>query len=221
MTITAQRLLTELGHRAWSGFNIDDMVWGNDDAQQAITELNFAVRYLINLKDFPFRAKEQRLNTRINNPTYAVPDGQITNIYDTQTLESLVFVGNGSKFDKTETGKPAKYWIEYNNPEGERLRLYPIPDSLYNLKVVYNQYRPVIDENGEAQYEFVNADDIINMPENLEHLFMDCLVLRVMVTNNKDDQDENYQPTIKEFNEAWQVFIRACKPSKVDNYTIF
>lgn len=221
MTITAQRLLTELGHRAWSGFNIDDMVWGNEDSMQAVTELNFAVRYLINLKDFPFKAKEQKLNIKSNTAMYSMPEGQITNIYDANTLDSLVFVGDGSKYDKESKGKPNKYWVEYNNPDGARLRVYPIPDNNYNYKIVYNQYKPVIDAEGETQFEFQNADDIINMPENLEHLFMDCLVLRVMVTNNKDDQDENYQPTIKEFNEAWNVFIRACKPAKVDNYTIF
>lgn len=221
MTITAQRLLTELGHRAWSGFNIDDMVWGSEDAQQAITELNFAVRYLINLKDFPFRAKEQRLSVRTNNAKYNMVEGQITNIYNTENLDSLVFIGDSSAYDKEAKGTPSGYWIDYSNPDGAKLRIYPIPSENAEYKIVYNQYKPVLNKDGEAQNEFSNADDIINMPENLEHLFMDCLALRVMVTNNKDDQDENYQPTIREFEEAWRVFIRACKPARVDNYAIF
>lgn len=61
--ITAQRILTELGNRAWSGFNKDDMIWGNDDAIQAQTELNVAIRYLMNLEDFPFRSKQRMFNT--------------------------------------------------------------------------------------------------------------------------------------------------------------
>jgi hypothetical protein len=37
MTITAQRLLAELGKRAWSGFNADDMEFDNEDSLQAQT----------------------------------------------------------------------------------------------------------------------------------------------------------------------------------------
>ncbi len=81
MTITAQRILTELGNRAWSGFNADDMQWDNVDSQQAKTELNFAVRYLINLQDFPFKAKEKLLSVMPNKANYSIPEGQITNIY--------------------------------------------------------------------------------------------------------------------------------------------
>ena len=53
MTITAQRLLTELGASAWSGFNADDMVYSSEDSLQARTELNKALRYLLNL-NLPF-----------------------------------------------------------------------------------------------------------------------------------------------------------------------
>lgn len=221
MTITAQRLLEELGHRAWSGFNRDDMVWGSDDALQALTELNFAVRYLMNLAGFPFKAKEKTLLIRPNVSRYSLIDGQITNIYNTETLESLVFLGSKENLDLEATGTPTGYWIDYNNPDGAKLRLYPTPDEDKTFKIVYNPYKPVLNSEGELQDEFKNADDILNMPENLEYLFMDCIALRTMVTNNKDEQDENYAPTINEFNEAWRVFTKACKPARIDHYAIF
>lgn len=219
MTITAQRILTELGTRAWSGFNADDMQWDNVDSQQAKTELNFAVRYLINLQDFPFKAKEKLLSVMPNKANYSIPEGQITNIYDVETRESLNFLGSGENKDKTITGKPDSYWFEYNNPTA-KLRLYPIPDEAAQLKIVYNQFKPVLTAENETSFEFNNADDFINMPEILEYLFMDCLVLRVMVTNNKDIEDENYQPMINEFNEAWKVFKRACAPVKIEHMVI-
>lgn len=220
MTITAQRLLTELGQRAWSGFNADDMVFSSEDSLQARAELNAAIRYLVNLEDFPFRSKEKTVRVSSNQPNYNGLDGQITCIYDADTLEQLTFIGNNESMDKTLVGKPTGYWIDYKNPN-EKIRLYPIPDNAYNLKVVYNQYKPVLNADGETSFEFQSADDFINMPENLEYLFMDCLVLRTIVTNNKDEQDENYQPTINEFNEAWRVFKRACKPAKLENRVVW
>lgn len=220
MPITAQRILTELGRRAWSGFNADDMIFDNDDSLQARAELNAALRYLVNFSDFPFRAKEQNIKTSVNKPNYSSVEGQISGIYNTNTLEQLAFIGNSEQYDKSIKGKPSAYWIDYKNPN-QNIRLYPIPDEIYNYKIVYNQYKPVMTADFNTAYEFENADDFINMPATLEYLFMDCLVLRTIITNNKDEQDENYRPTINEFNEAWRVFKRACKPAKIDNMVVF
>lgn len=220
MTVTAQRILTELGRRAWSGFNADDMIFSSEDSLQARAELNAALRYLINLEDFPFRSKEKDVRTSANNASYSSVDGQISCIYNADTLEQLTYIGNSETKDKTLKGTPTAYWIEHNNPT-EKIRLYPIPDASYNYKVVYNQYKPVLNSDGETSYEFEAADDFINMPENIEYLFMDCLVLRTIVTNNKDEQDENYQPTKNEFDEAWRVFKRACKPAKLENMVVW
>lgn len=220
MTITAQRILTELGNRAWSGFNKDDMQFGNEDAQQAITELNFAVRYLINLEDFPFRSKERAFTTSTGNASYNIPDGQVTSIYNVDDYTNLTFLGENTSLDKIQTGKPTSYWVDYKNPT-EKLHLYPIPDDAYNYKVVYNQYKPVMTADNQTAFEFTKATDFINMPQNLEFLFMDCLVLRTMITNNKDQEDENYVPMINEFNEAWKVFLRASNPTKIKKRIVF
>lgn len=218
--ITAQRILTELGNRAWSGFNKDDMIWGNDDAIQAQTELNVAVRYLMNLEDFPFRSKQKKINTIINQFAYSFPEGQIINIYNDETNENLVFYGSGDNYNKTITGTPTGYWVNYNNPD-EKIRLYPIPDKKVTYNVIYNTFYPVMTQDGDLAMEFKNKDDYINMPELIQDLFMDCLVLRVMVTNNKDEQDENFAPTQAEFNEYWKLFKKVCKASRNDSYTIF
>ncbi|MCD7779808.1 MAG: hypothetical protein LUH05_03970 [Candidatus Gastranaerophilales bacterium] len=214
MTVTAQRLLTELGYKAWSGFNADDMVFTSDDSLQARTELNCALRYLYNLESFNFRKLELALTCIAKKYKYNIPVGQIDKVYNTDTLEELTFIGDPAKYDKSETGTPVSYWIDTDNPT-QRIRLYPIPDGKYNINVVYSQFEPVLTVDGDTAFEFVNEDDYINLPENLEYLFMDCLVMRTMIQNNKDDQDENYKPMINEFNEMWRVFKRACKPVKV------
>jgi hypothetical protein len=59
------------------------------------------------------------------------------------------------------------------------------------------------------------------MPDSIAPLFMDCLVLRTMITNNKDEQDENYRPTINEFWEHWNLFKKACKPADTTTYFYF
>ena len=218
MSINAQKLLTELAKRSWSGFNPEDMNFNSEDSDRAKAELNAAVRYLINLDDFPFRAKHESFIAIKNIAQYDLPDGQISNIYNENTLDQLQFITNVEEQDQKEKGTPRGFWVDFENPN-PYLRLFPIPDAKYRYKVVYNQYKPVMGANGDTKFEFENADDFINMPQNLEYLFMDCLILRAMITNNKDKDDENYLPTITEFNEAWNVFKKAAKPIK-KNYKV-
>lgn len=214
MTITAERLLTELGRRAWSGFNADDMDFASEDSTQAKAELNAALRYLINLQEFPFRGKEKAIEVTSGSESFTMVDGQISEIYNADTLAELEFIADSTDYDKALVGEPVAYWIDYNNPK-QKIRLFPIPDGVYNYNIVYNQYQPVIDKDGKTKkYEFESGLDFINLPANLEYLFMDCLILRTIITNMKDEQDENYQPTINEFKQAWKVFVKASKPKK-------
>ena len=219
MAITAQRLLTELGNRAWSGFNKDDMIWTSDEADQAKAELNSALRYLMNLEDFPFRAKTKNIVTMSGVGTYSYPAGIITDIINADTLNRLKFVGN-NEISADATGEPDSYTVEYKNPT-RKIRLLPTPDDSYNLKIVYNVFMPVMTADNALQMEFTSADDVLNMTGDLEYLFMDCLVLRTMMQNNKDEQDENYRPTINEFNEYWQLFKKACQPAKIDTRVVW
>lgn len=214
MAITAQRLLTELGNRAWSGFNKDDMIWSSEDAEQAKAELNSALRFLINLEDFPFKAKTKNIAAMAGVATYSYPQGQISSIINTANQERLTFIGDSSGYNPDATGTPESFWVEYKNPT-RKIRLYPIPNNNFNLKVTYDVFMPVMTATNTLQMEFTNADDTINLSSDLEYLFMDCLVLRTMIQNNKDEQDENYRPTIDEFNECWRLFKNACKPAQV------
>lgn len=212
MAITAQDLLTTLGQRAWSGFNADDMVFGSGDDLQARAELNAAVRYLINLEDFPFKSKKKNIIALRGIGQYSLPTGIITDIYDSDTLQKLELINDADNLEPAE-GTPTNYYISFKNPKGN-INLYPTPDQQYNLTVVYSMFYPVMAADKTLKFAFTNADDIINLPANLEYLFADCLVLRTMIQNNKDEQDENYRPTIKEFEESWRVFKRACNPVK-------
>ena len=219
--ITAQRILDELGTSAWSGFSADDMVYTSTDSKQALTELNRGLRYLINLKDFPFRRKEKAIETVNGAETYTMVEGQITSIYNADTLSELEFIGDSSKYDKDAVGAPVGYWVDYSNPK-VKIRLYPIPDGVYNYNIVYNQFQPVKDKDGKiTKYEFESEADFLNIPDNLAYLFMDCLVMRVIITNMKDEQDENFRPAINEFNEYWRSFIKACNPKKQNKKVVW
>lgn len=213
MAITGQRLLTELGQKAWSGFNLDDMKWSSDDSLTAKTELNSALRYLFALEDFPFKNGTKTIKTVSNKSAYTIQYGNITGIYDNLGNE-LIFAPDNS-FDKSLMGKPTNYWINYKS-QYEQLRLYPIPDTTYQIDIKYSNLMPVIDSDGITKYEFENADDMLNIPDNIAFYFMDCLILKTMEQNNKDIQDENYQPIINEFNERWKVFKKMSNPVKTD-----
>lgn len=213
MTITGQRFLTELGNKAWSGFNADDMLWDSEDSLTAKTELNCALRYLFALKDFPFKEGIKTTKTVNNKANYNIPYGQIQDVIVDK--QKLVYKPDNDDLDKTEKGKPKYYWIDYKNPDS-RLMLNPVPDNNYQLEIKYSKLEPVMDSDFNTKYEFEYATDILNMPDNIAYYFMDCLILKTMEQNNKDDQDENYAPIIKEFNERWNVFKKMAKPVKTE-----
>lgn len=212
MTITVQRLLTELGNRAWSGFNKDDMVFANADCATALAELNSAHRYLQSLKDFPFQTKINEIITIKDGTRYPMRNGQIKSIINSETFAELEEVEKPNLL-KDATGTPDSFYIDYTNPT-VNIVLYPKPNaSGLRFNVIYNNYKFILDKNGNELDEFTHSDDILNMPSYLEFLYMDCLVLRTMVTNNKDEQDENYRPTINEFEQAWKNFLRKVIPT--------
>lgn len=214
MTITAQNFLDILGDRAWSGFNKDDMVFGSEEAQTAVAELNAAHRYLMSLRDFPFKSLTEEFTTIKNISEYPMIDGQISEIVNLNNLAKLTEIQD-YKILQEKTGEPQNFYINYYNPDANII-LYPIPDKSYNLKIIYNTYKFILDKNGNQLNEFKNADDYLNMPSYLEYLYADCLVLRTMATNNKDEQDENYRPILNEFNEAWKNFIKVATPTDIE-----
>ena len=214
MKITLQRLLDELGNRAWSGFNKDDMTFGSDDAATALAELNAAHRYLMALGDFSFVNLSEDFDTINNTAEYPNVDGQIIEILNLETMKPLKFLDGNDCF-KTQSGAPEFYKTKYVNPDSNII-LYPVPDRVYNLRVTYSSNKFIMDNRGNLLDEFQNADDYFNMPENLGYLYMDCLVLRTIATNNKDSQDENYGPILNEFKEAWRNFLSKAEPCKIN-----
>lgn len=214
MPITVQELLNELGNRAWSGFNKDDMVFGSDEAETALAELNAAHRYLMSLRDFPFKAITDEISTAKNISEYPMVDGQISEIVNLNNLSSLKEIENQNKLEP-KTGEPLYFSINYSNPDAN-IVFYPTPDKNYRFKIIYNTYKFILDNNGNQLNQFINADDYLNLPSYLEYLYKDCLVLRTMATNNKDEQDENYRPILNEFAETWKNFIKSANPTDIE-----
>lgn len=214
MTITVQDLLNDLGNRAWSGFNKDDMVFGTEESLTALAELNAAHRFLMSSRDFPFKKVAEEIITSNNFAEYPMVEGQITEIINKDTLQKLSQIQDWQTLPE-KSGEPDRFWINYSNPDAN-IVLYPTPDKVYNLKVIYNSYKFILDKKGNQLYKFTNEDDYLNMPSFLEELYADCLVLRTMATNNKDEQDENYRPILNEFTEAWRNFINAANPVDVE-----
>lgn len=220
MTITAQDIFKVMSHRAWSGFDNDEIDFNDEESLQAITELNTAVRYLVNLEDFIYKAREHKFRIQSNKNAYPVPQGQIQTVYNNENKEILTYIGSPLKYNLETKGKPHSFWIETNG-NVQNIKFYPVPDNDYDLRAIYTQYKPVIDNQGFLKDEFTALDDVLNIPENLETLFMDCIVLRAMITNNKDDQDENYAPMKQEFIETWELFKKKASPANVQKRVVW
>lgn len=217
--ITVQRLLEELGNKAWSGFNKDDMFYSNEDAQTAITELNGANRYLMALEDFPFKDKETQILTKIEKSNYNCPIGQIKFIYNHETNTFLDLIEGDDILQLEDlNGIPSKFYFKYDNPNAPEIVLYPTPNDTIKLTIKYNDLNFILNAQGEPVAEFTSADDVLNLPKHIEHYYMDALILRTIAQNNKDISDENYQPTLKEFAEVWQNFVKLSQPVQKDLY---
>ncbi len=218
--ITVQRLLEELGNKAWSGFNKDDMIYSNEDAKTAITELNCAHRYLLGLEEFPFKANTKTITTVAKQADYDAPDGQIRFI---KRQKDNVFLSLCEKPEELteQSGTPNKFYFKYENPYTPKIVLHPTPTTDGDkYDVNYNTYKFILDKNGKELNEFNSADNLLNMPQHVEYLYMDALILRTIAQGNKDQTDENYQPTLNEFNEVWQNFLRNAQPVRKDTYIL-
>ena len=78
--------------------------------------------------------KEKAIETVNGAEVYTMVEGQITKIYDANTLSELEYIGDSTNYDKELVGTPVGYWVEYNNPK-VKIRLYPIPDGVYNYNI--------------------------------------------------------------------------------------
>jgi len=206
-----QDVMTLASQKAWSPFSSSQSTFGTPANATMLAEFNSGMAYLTNRSDFPFQKDTTKCSTQANESTCFLDVGVVEKIYidgGTDYLERIeknVFLDN-------QKGEPKQYYLDYSS-NSLILHLYPIPDKSYDVNVEYQVSKFVADANSEAKDRFTVATDTLNIPEQLQNLYWECLILRAMQTGIKDNTDENYQPIKEEFGDLWRLFVQKTNPN--------
>lgn len=214
-----QEALDLAATKAWSGFSPDNTTFSSADAKTMVAEFNSSILYNSNREDFPFQVGALSFNTVIGQRAYELDTGVINKVYISGELDYLKLIDENPFLEETQ-GVPTQFYLKYVN-NVLYMYLHQIPDAVYTVNVDYVQNSFVVGADNVIKQTFTDADDELNIPEHLQELFWQCIILRAMQTNNKDGTDENYAPIISEYNEFWNTFVRKSKPIKKDGVMTF
>lgn len=214
-----QQALTLAATKAWSGFSVDNTTFGTADCATMQAEFNSSILYNTNREDFPFQTSSMTFNTVAGQRAYELSVGVVKNVYVQGQTGYLTLIPENPFLDDVQ-GIPTEFYLKYI---GNSLYIYlnVIPDGVYQINVDYNITDFVLDVDTTTKQTFTKATDTLNIPEHLQELFWQCIILRAMQTANKDSTDENYAPIISEYNEFWNTFVRKSKPIKKDGVMTF
>lgn len=163
---------------------------------------------LSNREDFPFNKYTKTLQTSKNTQYYSVPEGRVTQVklLNNNQVSKLKY-DNQLDLYGSANGVPDRFEVTYNP---NKIKLYPIPDKSYNVKVEYNNTKNVILTDDTYSYD-IEIGSTLRMPEQFQHLYFDALEYYVLATNMRKASNPRWQPTLAIFEQKWKVFLRGCQ----------
>ena len=211
MTITFLEIYNECAGQPWSMFDSDAESMEDLESSLRIS-INKACSYLWNLQPWTFRKKSQRITTRENKAEYNLPIGllQRKTVNGTQKYgvkyngKFLPYLDDYEEADE-RTGEPEYFYID-----GDKLYIYPTPDDSYVVTLNYLSLTYAQNEDEEDVYSFTNDTDTLNVPEQYEQLYVNCLISLSMMYAIADETDENYSGYQKQYEDALATLIKYC-----------
>jgi hypothetical protein len=211
MTITFLDLYNECAGQPWSMYDND--AEGMDDLESALRiSINKACSYLWNYQPWSFRKKSTTIITDEGKADYDLPIGLIQRktISGTQKYgvkyngKFLPYIQDYEEADD-RTGEPEYFYID-----GDKLYIYPTPDDAYTVTLNYLSLTYALNEDEEDVYSFTSDTDTLNVPEQYEQLFSNCLISLAMLYAIADETDENYSGYQKQYEDALAILIKYC-----------
>ncbi len=202
-------IIKEVSNLRWSIVDPDPSSF--EEVQRSVKlAIMQAHAYIWGLDDFPFKKKKTSIIAEKGVSTLIAPKGNITKVWiEGETTPLLQINSEDADFLSAQSGTPQKYWVDFGD-EGALIHLYPTPqeNTFVNIRYISNQMAKSHD--GEPKANLEALDDFLNLPndETVENIYMQCLNTKSMEYLVADDQDENYQPYIKEFNEAYRNLLK-------------
>lgn len=222
MTITFLELYNECAGQPWSMYDNDAEAM--DDIESALRiSINKACSYLWNYQPWAFRKKTKKITTRQDKADYDLPIG----LLQRKTIDGTQKYGvkyNGKylpykeDYEEAEerTGEPEYFYID-----GDKLYIYPTPDNAYAISLTFLSLSYAQNEDEEDVYSFTEDTDILNVPEQYEQLFSNCLISLAMMYAIADENDENYSGYKKQYEDALNILIKYCNKSIIDRSIVW
>ncbi|OPZ77091.1 MAG: hypothetical protein BWY78_01152 [Alphaproteobacteria bacterium ADurb.Bin438] len=167
--------------------------------------IQMAHSFIWNSYDFPFKFKKQTFETIATVKSYLKPKGQIVKVWINgvylSPMEDVDLIDN-------TLGLPTHYGV---NEENE-LILHPIPDKVYEVNVKYKTSLMAKNLQGEEKYNLEAELDTLNIPEDLEDLYIQALITKFVVNYIADNVDEGFEPYKQSFEIAYNNLINEVKP---------
>ena len=197
-------ILSELYFEEVSTFDeLEDIAEG----RRVKKELNRALTFICNKEetDWEFRDVEEFLIPTVNISHYNKPNGFIKYIKYPKSNLVLQYYDDHKYCVDYNIGRPVGYWID-----GDKIRLYPIPDSTYNddpLEIHYYTYNFAKDCCGIGKPVMVYETDTPIIPNN----HRDILIWKVCMdwrANLNDPKTQYYQ---QQFKTAYRNMLADCR----------
>lgn len=168
--------------------------------KQAIQQ---AHSYIWGRDDFPFKLVKERVVLPAGESLLSAPAGNIVNLLIIGDDSYLKYLEEtNTDFLEEKIGKPEKYWIETHNT-GNTLNFYPKADKSYYILQRYNTLHKARNKNGELIFNLENADDVLNLPPEVEETYLAALKPMAIYYLIADNTDENFQPYWEQFEQQY------------------
>ncbi len=202
MAITLLDIYNKMTAQSWSIYETD--LEASDDIEQSVViAIQKALRTLWNAHPYSFRLKNTVIKTSKNITRYRRPDGNIVQ-NGVKILETgdILRPSHPSKVTGDSVGVPNVFYIKYN-----RLCFYPLPEREYTVSIDYNTFKLGRNAQDESIYNLKKLDDVLDVPEMFEDLFIDALLNKSMINALTSSRSELYQPYLQQFIESYKNLV--------------
>jgi hypothetical protein len=193
----------------WSGQDAEPESFSQ--VEQSVKQaIQMAHSFIWNSFEFDFKVKKSVIPTIATVKAYDKPIGQILNVWLKTSTSYLTLI---TDFDFLESivGTPTAYYLE----DG-KINLYPIPDNVTDLNVRHQTLNMAKDLLGNEKYNLELEEDTLNIPQELEDLYLQALIALAIVYFLQDSTDENYAPYQVTFEKHYQNSMREVRQSSRD-----
>lgn len=191
----------------WSGQDAEPD--GFSMVEQSVKQaIQMAHSEIWNSYEFNFKTRKSVIPTVASIKSYTKPVGTILNAWINGKSSYLTKSDNYDFYDNT-VGEPANWYINEDN----EFSLYPIPNNTFDINVKYQTLFMARDSNGIEKYNLALETDVLNIPQELEDLYIQTLISLAVVNFLQDNTDENYAPYQLTYERNYQNLLREVRGS--------